>query len=219
MREKQFWVVFGSVGIALSILFYFGAYNYLNGAPFLALFLSIVVLFVLVIPVARTLARKFEKVTSEKTKKWYTVMAVGLAVITSASLVFSLYDEYRVKSLDHAFDFQPEKALHLQVDLSGEMYIIEDKQAIAEWKTFLNQYEVKKMNDRKWNADVSNEQGFMVSLIFEDNWTGGSVYENRLINYGDMDYYQVLNGPVDIAWVTDFVERNQSLTAKLVETK
>jgi len=73
------------------------------------------------------------------------------------------------------------------------------------------------MNNRKWNADLSNEQGFMVSLIFDDDWTGGSVYENRLINYGDMDYYQVLNGPVDIAWVTDFVKRNQSLTAKVVE--
>jgi len=132
MRERRYWVVFGSVGIALSILFYLGAYNYLNGAPFLALFLSIIVLFVLVIPVARGLARKFENVTSEKSKKWYTFMAVSIAVITSASFVFSLYDEYRVKSLDHAFDFQTEKALHLQVDLAGEMYIIEDKEAMAE---------------------------------------------------------------------------------------
>lgn len=217
MREMQYWVVFGSVGMALSILFYLGAYNYLNGAPFLALFLSIIVLFVLVIPVARGLARKFENVTSEKSKKWYTFMAVSIAVITSASFVFSLYDEYRVKSLDHAFDFQTEKALHLQVDLAGEMYIIEDKEAMAEWKTFLNQYDVKKMNNREWDSDLSNEQGFVVSLIFDNNWTGGSVYENRLINYGDMDYYQVLNGPVDIAWVTDFVKRNQSFTAKVVE--
>ncbi|MFA1643478.1 hypothetical protein AB5N96_11480 [Chryseomicrobium imtechense] len=209
MRERRYWLVFASVGIALSILFYFGAYNYLNGAPFLALFLSIVVLFVLVIPVARTLARKFEKVTSEKTKKWYTVMAVGLAVITSASLVFSIYDEYRVKSLDSVFEFHPEEELRLQFDLAGETYIVEDKQAIAEWKTFLAQYDVKKMNDREWDADVSDEQGFMISVIFDNHWIGGSIYEKRILSYDEGPYFHVLNGPINMEWVNNFIENYQ----------
>lgn len=211
MREKRYWVIFGSVLIALATVFYLSAYNYLNGTPFLAFFLSIIILFVVVIPVARVFARKFERVTTEKAKSKYTFVAVGIAVITSASLVFSIYDEYRVKSLDSAFDFHPEKALHLQFDLAGDMYVIEDKQAIAEWKTFLNQYDVKKMSDREWDADISNEQHFMISIFFDNHWTGGSVSENRLINFGDMDYYEVVNGPIDMEWVNNFIEKYQQV--------
>lgn len=211
MREKRYWIIFWSILIALATVFYLGAYNYLNGAPFLALFLSIIVLFVIMIPVARVFARKFERVPTEKAKKRYTIVTVGIAVITSASLVFSIYDEYRLKSLDSAFDFHPEKALHLQFDLAGDMYIIDDKQALAEWKIFLNQYDVKKMNDREWDADVSNEQHFMISIFFDNHWTGGSVSENRLINFGDMDYYEVVNGPIDMEWVQTFIEKYEEV--------
>lgn len=211
MREKRYWLIFGSVLIALATVFYLGVYNYLNGAPFLALFLSMIVLFIIMIPAARVVARKFERVTTEKAKKRYTIVAVGIAMIASGLLVFSIYDEYRVKSLDSAFDFHPEKAQHLQFDLAGDMYVIEDKQALAEWKTFLNQYDVKKMSDREWDADVSNEQHFMISIVFDNHWTGGSVSENRLINFGDMDYYEVVNGPIDMKWVNNFIEKYQQV--------
>lgn len=211
MREKRYWVIFGSVLIALATMFYLGAYNYLNGAPFLALFLSMIVLFVVIIPAARVVARKFEKITTEEAKKRYTIVALGIAVITSGFLVFSIYDEYRVKSLDSVFRFNPEETIHLELELGGEVYRFEDEKAMAEWKTFLGQYDVKKMNDREWDSNVSQEMGFMMRIVLDDHWTGGTIYEHRIHSFDNGPYYEMVNEQVDMEWVNNFIEKYQQV--------
>lgn len=211
MREKRYWLIFGSVLIALATVFYLGVYNYLNGAPFLALFLSMIVLFVIMIPAARVVARKFEKVTTEKAKKRYTSVAVGIAIIASGLLVFSIYDEYRVKSLDSVFRFNPEETIHLELELSGDVYRFEDEKAIAEWKSFLAQYDVKKMNDRKWDSNVSKETGFLMRIVLDDHWTGGTIYEHRIHSFDKGPYYEMMNDQVDMDWVNNFIEKYQQV--------
>lgn len=209
MREKRYWVIFGSVLITLATVFYLGTNHYLNGAPFLALFISMIVLFVIMIPAARVVARKFERVPTEKVKKRYTSVAVGVAVIASALLVFSIYDEYRVKSLDSVFPFNPEETIHLELELGGDVYRFEDEKAMAEWKTFLGQYDVKKMNDREWDSNVSQETGFLMRIVLDDHWTGGSIYEHRILSFDKGPYYELVNDPIDMEWVQSFIKKHE----------
>lgn len=207
-------IVVGVIIITLTFSMYLvGDYLNINGSLW-GLVLGLFILFAGIVPFALWSAMKFVDVVDKrqwkKTGTYRTILA-GMVLVPVLLISASIYNEYRVKSLESVFDFHPEKAQHLQFDLAGDMYVIEDKQALAEWKTFLNQYDVKKMSDREWDADVSNEQHFMISIVLDNHWTGGSVSENRLINFGDMDYYEVVNGPIDMKWVNNFIEKYQQV--------
>ncbi|GLO65249.1 hypothetical protein MACH08_10330 [Oceanobacillus kimchii] len=72
---------------------------------------------------------------------------------------------------------------------------------------FLSQYQVKKINDRDWNSDVSKETGFMIEIRTENEVVMASIYENQLMSINNNgDYYKVVNGPIEIRWVYDYIK-------------
>ena len=67
---------------------------------------------------------------------------------------------------------------------------------------FLSGYRVKKMKDKEWDSNVAGEKGFDITFISkEENPVIVHIYEKRLIFLNGGDYYHILNGPVDTAWV------------------
>ncbi|WP_077595894.1 hypothetical protein [Oceanobacillus kimchii] len=83
----------------------------------------------------------------------------------------------------------------------------EDHQAVKKMVEFLSQYQVKKINDRDWNSDVSKETGFMIEIRTENEVVMASIYENQLMSINNNgDYYKVVNGPIEIRWVYDYIK-------------
>lgn len=119
-----------------------------------------------------------------------------------------LYNEYKEKGLVEAMDYDED---------SFEMFIFYPGQNI-EWRTtnqdhvdelmdFLSQYDVKRMKQRDWDSDVSNERGVSFDIVNSDRPIMAYIMEERLrIN---TEYYSLVNGSIDIDWIINFIEENQ----------
>lgn len=126
--------------------------------------------------------------------------------VALVSLTF--YIEYKEKSLIQVASFDPEDVDYLEINIGWDYKntgdYVEDAKKLHD---FLSQYKVKKMRYSEWDNDVSKEKGFVFTVETNNNRLSASVYENRMIIYSDGGYYSVTNGPIDMEWIYDFVER------------
>lgn len=90
-----------------------------------------------------------------------------------------------------------------------ENWITYEEDTVEELIEFLTQYKVKKMKDSWWDGDVSEEIGFDFTIYSKGKPVMVSLYENRLLYYGNGDAYKVLNGTIDMEWVQKYNEKNQ----------
>ena len=140
-------------------------------------------------------------------KKRY--LAIGLITII---VFFSIktYSDYREKELNDVISYNSSEFKSMDFKFQGdESWKTNESENVEELIEFLGQYEVKKMRNSWWDGDVSKEKGFDISIYSKDNRIMASIYENRLLFFGNGDAYKVLNGPIDMDWVQEYNERNQ----------
>lgn len=154
--------------------------------------------------------KKEEGVSSIKKKYSYF-----LALIVVGILVFSFlrWDDYREKDLVEVLD--AEEIVEFRYtdrteDYSTDTYngIVKDQEPLQELATFFSQYRVKKEGGRDFDMKYPVEQ-FTFHIFYEDDRiTIPSLIERDVFLF-DMDRYKIVNGPVDYAWLEDFMERQK----------
>ncbi|MBT2600988.1 MULTISPECIES: hypothetical protein [unclassified Oceanobacillus] len=116
----------------------------------------------------------------------------------------SMLNEYKTKSLKELLEYDKSS---FEAVFVNHQKMTEDHQAVKKMVEFLSQYQVKKINDRDWNSDVSKETGFMIEIRTENEVVMASIYENQLMSINNNgDYYKVVNGPIEIRWVYDYIK-------------
>ncbi|MCT1578763.1 hypothetical protein M3E13_17975 [Oceanobacillus kimchii] len=169
--------------------------------------IAIVILVVIVLPITIFI---FEKLTTSILKRklaekkiYYTLITV-LMFIPIIVFSVSMLNEYKTKSLKELLEYDKSS---FEAVFVNHQKMTEDHQAVKKMVKFLSQYQVKKINDRDWNSDVSKETGFMIEIRTENEVVMASIYENQLMSINNNgDYYKVVNGPIEIRWVYDYIK-------------
>ncbi|MDQ0350952.1 hypothetical protein J2R98_000755 [Alkalibacillus filiformis] len=166
---------------------------------------TILIYFIVIIPLTLYVTEKLIKYATSKGK------ALTLLLMATPVLIISLYfyNEYREKSLDQVMNYNEDELHELVVHEGHEQEWRTDEQEHAEAiSEFLSQYQVKKMRNRDWDSDVSNEKGFRITIYKEGSAIMTSIYEDRLLDVGTGPY-EVVNGPVDIGWIENYIKKHQ----------
>ncbi|CEG27073.1 hypothetical protein [Bacillus sp. B-jedd] len=139
-------------------------------------------------------------------KKWYLI--IGIAIIIFFSIKY--YDDHREKGLDDLISYKLTQFESLSIHEGPDRpyWTTEKREHAEKFQDFLSQYRVKRMKDFEWNSDVSKEKGFQVTIYVKGKPLIASIYETRLLFLNKGKYYKVINGPVDMEWVNDFVREN-----------
>lgn len=135
------------------------------------------------------------------------------ALIIVGLLVFSFlrWNDYREKDLVEVLDvdemvefrYADQTEEYVGLEFNG---IVKDQESLQELTNFLSQYRVKKEGERNFETKYPDEQfNFLVSYE-DDRITTSSLIERDVFLF-DMDSYKIVNGPVDYAWLEDFMER------------
>lgn len=154
--------------------------------------------------------KKEEGVSSVKKKYSYL-----LALIAVGILVFSFlrWDDYREKDLVEVLDAEDIVEFRYTdrtEDYSTDTYngIVKDQESLQELAEFLSQYRVKKEGGRDFYMKYPDEQFTFHTFYEDDRITIPSLIERDVFLF-DMDQYKIVNGPVDYAWLEDFMERQK----------
>lgn len=131
----------------------------------------------------------------KKKKGLYLTIFIAIMVILPSTLIFN---HYKVKDLDDVINY---KLAHFDYLMINHDLNTDKKEHAEEFKEFLGQYQVKKMKDREWDSDVSDETGFSITIYSKGKPILASIYENRVVFYNKGNYYKVVNGPIDMDWV------------------
>ena len=120
-------------------------------------------------------------------------------------ILFSLktFYDYREKSLDRMISYNASNFNSMLVNF--ELYT-ENKEHAEDLTKFLSQYRVKKISSNEYQRDFKEMRGFHI-LVNPHNGksTLVSISGDRLL-HSNGSYYKVLNGPIDLDWVTKFIE-------------
>ena len=136
-------------------------------------------------------------------------LIIGLVVIAIIFLFsIKIYNDKREKGLDDVISYNI---------ASFESLIFNDGEGQFGWKTdkvehaeklndFLSRYRVKRMKHSEWDTDVSKEEGFRFIIYSNGKPIIAHIFEQRLLFANDGYGYKVVNGPIDIAWMKDYIE-------------
>lgn len=134
-------------------------------------------------------------------------LIIGLVIITGIFLFsYNIYNDNREKGLNDviSYDIKNFESLIFNEGV-GQFEWRTDKEEHAEKLIdFLSRYRVKKMKDYEWDSNVSNEEGFQVTIYSKGKPIMASIYEHRVHYYNDGDYYKVVNGPIDVGYIEKF---------------
>ncbi|MCZ0703530.1 hypothetical protein J2T56_001731 [Natronobacillus azotifigens] len=176
-----------------------------NWIGFMNISVIIIYLFV-VIPVSAYLAEQLAIQTRNRS------VIFPIAIIGVPILVFSLHtiNEYKVKGLDDILDYHSSKVELLVINGGhpNDEWSTDNREQIEQVTHFFSQYQGKKMKDRDWDGDVSNENGFKVSVYTEDKVIVASIYEERILSLNAGAYW-IVGEPVDVDWVLRYIEQNE----------
>ncbi|MDE5415257.1 hypothetical protein [Alkalihalobacterium chitinilyticum] len=140
-------------------------------------------------------------------RKWFLI--IGLVIIIFFSI--NIFNDYRAKGLDDLISFNSTDFDSFVFNEGHEhLEVRTDKKEHAEkLDDFLSQYRVKRMNDNEWDSDVSEEEGFMLTIYSKNKPIMASIYERRVHFLNEGKYYNVLNGPIDMDWVNNYIQEYQ----------
>ena len=213
-RSKFYTVYF--IGILLFMLYFFFIFGEsIDMRSSLITILIVVVLFITIaIPVAIKTTEWLDNVIKQHKfhEKIFFKWLIPLIIIIPISLFsLTIFNEYRVKNFLTLFSFEAEEIKSIQFGHYPDAPIIEENAlASKELLTFLAQYDIKIMPDQQWDSDVSKEKGFQLYIYTnDDKLFMAHIYENRMININDGNYYSITNGPIDVDWVYDFADQNK----------
>lgn len=154
--------------------------------------------------------KKEEGVSSIKKKYSYF-----LALIVVGILVFSFlrWNDYREKDLVEVLD--AEEIVEFRYTDRTKEYrvvsynsIVKDQEPLQELAEFFSQYRVKKEGGRNFSTKYPDEQFSFHPFYEDDRISTPSLIERDVLLF-DMDQYKIVNGPVDYAWLEDFMERQK----------
>ncbi|SES90819.1 hypothetical protein SAMN05216389_103137 [Oceanobacillus limi] len=214
MIDKVLFWIFFLIFLLINTYFYGLFFKNINFIPdhweTSSSFTIIIVLlyFLAVIPFTAYLSERVLQFCQNQRFMNRRILIATLIMIPIMFVSLKLYNEYKEKGLVEAMDYDED---------SFEMFIFYPGQNI-EWRTtnqdhvdelmdFLSQYDVKRMKQRDWDSDVSNERGVSFDIVNSDRPIMAYIMEERLrIN---TEYYSLVNGSIDIDWIINFIEENQ----------
>ncbi|WP_042222106.1 hypothetical protein [Oceanobacillus manasiensis] len=209
-----FWIFF----ITLSFIITYSTFSFVDG--FLSWYSSFftIIFFVLylliIIPIAAFISEKLVILCLgnglEKSRNFKRFIVL-LAVVPISLYGLFLVNEYREKGLEEVMGSDVSNFDYLYFSNHEEFnyWKTEERKAAEELFAFLSNYEVKKMKDAEWFSDVSGVEGFEVTIYNNGKPQIAGVYEDRIHVYNGGDYYKVVNGPIDTAWVEKFQRQYQ----------
>jgi len=138
--------------------------------------------------------------------KWYLI--IGVVII-----IFSVkyFNDYREKGLDDviSYDISNFESLSFNEGTERFEWRTNKKEHAEKFKDFLSQYRVKRMKDNEWDSDVSKEEGFTVTIYSNGKPIGASIYEKRVHFFNEGKYYNVINEPIDVDWVKNYIKEHE----------
>lgn len=198
-----FWILFFMIGLMNLYIFAFIVDRVIPWENPVKTIVSIFVFLIVMIPLTVILSEKAAKASLKLGLEKQKNFLLFLAIIVMIPLIM-LFNENREKGLDEVIQFQPK---HVDFILIGHDHIRTDKEEHAkQLKELLSQYRVKKMKDSDWDADVSREKGFQITIYEKGKPIIAFVYENRVSSLNRGNYYYVLNGPINLTWFEQFFE-------------
>lgn len=213
-RENgYYWVVFSFILFIISYVSYLLAEKLNLWSASLGVFACILILILIIIPVTKYLSDqliKFILVREIHNKSSYKFVIMIMIIIPIAIISTTFYNEYKEKNLTTLLGEEPTHVESLEFRLDGsEVWRNNSEEVFNELFDFLNQYQVKKISDSEWNSDVSKETSFKLTVYTESDIIIASVHEDRLslLSNRNGGYYSVLNGPINIEWITNFNQK------------
>ncbi len=129
---------------------------------------------------------------------------IGLLLVALTLFSFKIYNDNREKGMDDLINYNIKDFEAVLINQDTISYKKEHAEQLVE---FMSEYRVKKMKDSEWDSNVSKVKGFDVTFISKKgNPVIAHIYENRLIFLNGGDYYHIVNGPIDTAWVEEFTK-------------
>lgn len=167
----------------------------------------LICVFLIFLVISGFIANKMTKQVMKKnlSNGTYVILFTALLLVIPGGMLIKNMNSYQEQHLDHVLSYDMTKFQSLTYDGDGlsEWYTTNVEDA-KEFNTFLSQYQVRKMKDNRWDSDVSEEQGFLITIYTEaDDPIIATIYEHRL-SVVNGDYYEVLNSPVDMDWVNQY---------------
>lgn len=151
-----------------------------------------------------------------KNKKLKYIIIGILALIVIISL--RTINENRERNFD---DLIPYKHRNFETISFRKEITIEDTTRAADWVSrdqdqadelmnFLSQYRLKKISNETFNERLSdNEEGIFDFFITHSRGTVAIVNVQGDVVHIFGNYYEVLNGPIDMEWISKFDDKNE----------
>lgn len=152
-----------------------------------------------------------------KTNKKYIPFIIVMIVIVLFFTIRGIID-LRVQGLAdiiryEAKDFQ---SLSIVSDIyeigedQDDAWVTENRETLEELLGFLSQYEVKKISENQFQERNDGSSGFEFTITHsKKNPVIMWLFEERLHIYVG-EYYEVINGPINMEWLRDFHEEHQT---------
>lgn len=211
--KSLFWLLFITLLIISSSIYHFIWNLFFNAGTNLSNLAFIFLFVIAVIPISAYFAEKLTKLSLRKglSKNRNFKIFISFILITTVSVIsFSIYNDYREKTLNEVIHFNPNNWEYIMVN---DTLKLDKEEHAALFNELFNRYHVKKMSDRDWDSDVSKEHGFSITIFTDkDEIIMASIYENRMVYYNDGKYYTILDGPIDFAWLDGLYSKSVQYT-------
>ncbi|WP_078380678.1 hypothetical protein [Sutcliffiella halmapala] len=137
-------------------------------------------------------------------------------VIIASIIFFSLktFNDYRERNLDELISYKPKdfypfaftKDREKVPNDRGYEWWTDEQETTEELLKFLAQYRVKRINEETYNVHLNSESFEFIISHSKANPAIVQVMSNNVhIFVGN--YYEVLNGPIDMEWITNYNEK------------
>ncbi|GGD08121.1 hypothetical protein [Pontibacillus salipaludis] len=141
-------------------------------------------------------------------KRWFLIISVVIIIFFSVKY----FNDNREKGLDDVIRYDVSDVESLSIRLTGNHeWRTDQKVHIEALKDFLSNSRVKRMKDHEWDSDVSKEEGFMVSIYSKGEQIpiDATIFEKRVHVFNGGKYYRILNDPIDVDWIKQFIKENE----------
>lgn len=214
MKNKFLYWIFFIILLIISFLLYRSTFMNLDFIPDrleTSAIYALAVIFaylLVVIPLVAYLSEKLVEFCIKQKPLIRRSLITSIIVIPILVYSLLLYNEYKEKPFDEVIAYGDSfERLGFHPGKGGYGLITNQIEDADEFADFLEQYRVKKVRDKEWNAEWSQEKGIIFTIYTDDLPIMATIFENRVsIN---AEPYEVVNGPIDIDWIEKFAENLQ----------
>lgn len=202
VNKLLFYILFGVLLIFNAYLYRTLIYDFLNLTSIPYIFVILLYIFV-ILPITAYLSEKMITFSLNQKKVNGRALSITFIMIPILIIGMVLHNEFKEKSLSQAIDFdQDDFELLIFHPRSSFQFHTDQVDAADELIEFLDQYKVKRIRERDWDFNFSDEKAISFDLLIDDGAIMADIMEERLrINQKP---YILTNGPVDIDWIERF---------------